>query len=202
VGDYSKAIDGLTDNEQYYVLVVDSNHIKLIGKKPIDLDNTYVNTGAQHTLTPMEVKQFTAGSDVNADTDTFTITGHGFTNGETVIYSSLDNDLIGGLEDMTQYTVVFIDANSFKLNDSTGALVNITSTSSGVQAFIYPDSTHAMTFTASGTTVVNSNSDTIAVNATNLKTGDVVFYTVDPLKTTTITMDYKYGFQAGGSGSW
>jgi len=195
VGDYSTAIDGLTNGEQYYVIVLDADHIELVGKAPIDIDNGNVNDGSQQSLTPMEVKDFVPSSSLNADTDTFTISGHGFIAGEVIVYSALQNDLIGGLSDMTQYTVFNVVGNTFQLKDSDGNLVDITSVPSGSdnQAFVYPDSANAKIISVSDDNVINSNDDTIYIPNHGFETGDLILYTVDPTKTTNISVNYKYG---------
>jgi hypothetical protein len=195
VGDYSTAIDGLTNGEQYYVIVLDADHIELVGKAPIDIDNGNVNDGSQQSLTPMEVKNFVPSGSLNADTDTFTISGHGFTAGEVIIYSSLQNDVIGGLSDMTQYTVFNVVGDTFQLKDSDGNLVDITSVPSGSdnQAFVYPDSANAKIIAVSDDNVINSNDDTIYIPNHGFETGDLILYTVDPTKTTNISVNYKYG---------
>ena len=79
----SKAIDGLTDGNQYYVIVIDANTIRLVSTKPIDISNSGVRSGSTHTLTPLGTLTFSpTTTSVNVDTNTFYISGHGFTNGQ------------------------------------------------------------------------------------------------------------------------
>ena len=95
------AIGGLEDGKEYYVIVVDADHIMLTQGQPIDLDNGPVNAGAQHTLAKALTAEF-ALSGVNTTADTITLAGHGFTAGQKVTYaaygdSPIDNDRWRGL---------------------------------------------------------------------------------------------------------
>jgi len=94
-----------------------------------DITNDYKLTPTQTT--------FNGATAVNAVTDAFTIVGHGFTNGEKVIYDPNGNAPIQGLDDEQQYYVNLIDEDNFKLtfDDSLDFNVNIIAASTGTHIF-------------------------------------------------------------------
>ena len=64
---------------------------------------------------------FDAATDLNIETGIFTITGHGFTNLQKVIYDNNGNTSIGGLNNEQTYYIKIIDENEFTLtNDDSG----------------------------------------------------------------------------------
>ena len=94
-----------------------------------DITNDYKLTPTQTT--------FDGATAVNAITDAFTIVGHGFTNGEKVIYDPNGNAPIQGLDDEQQYYVNLIDEDTFKLtfDDSLDFDVNVIAASTGTHIF-------------------------------------------------------------------
>jgi hypothetical protein len=94
-----------------------------------DITNDFKTTPTQTT--------FNGATAVNAITDAFTIVGHGFTNGEKVIYDPNGNAPIQGLDDEQQYYVNLIDEDNFKLtfDDSLDFDVNIIAASTGTHIF-------------------------------------------------------------------
>ena len=82
-------------------------------------------------------KDFNAATAVNTVAETLTITNHGFTNGDPVVYNG-DEDaqpqrIIGGLVNDNQYYVGYIDANTIQLyeDDSLALLVDLQDTGGG-----------------------------------------------------------------------
>ena len=76
---------------------------------------------------------------INTYTDIITIQNHGYNSGEQLIYSS--NGLsIGGLSTSTNYYVIKIDNNQFRVSISTSLTnyVGLTSVGSGYHSFNYP----------------------------------------------------------------
>lgn len=69
-------------------------------------------------------KTFLHDSITDAD-DTITITGHGFANGDVVVYNE-GSSALANLVDGTKYFVVYVDANKFKLSASNPTLGNVT----------------------------------------------------------------------------
>ena len=72
-----------------------------------DITNTFIPTPTTNT--------FNAATDIDLSTSIFTITGHGFTNGEKLIYDSNGNLSIGGLDDEQTYYANVLDENTFSL---------------------------------------------------------------------------------------
>jgi len=72
-----------------------------------DVTNSYKPAPTEQT--------FDASADVNAGTSIFTITGHGYTNGQKVIYDPDGNTPIGGLDPEQTYYIKLIDENEFTL---------------------------------------------------------------------------------------
>jgi len=70
-----------------------------------------------------------APADVNITTETITIVGHGFANGEHVMYwFSTGGTVIGGLTNLTCYFIVGATADTFQLSlTQGGAAINLTS---------------------------------------------------------------------------
>ena len=116
--------------------------VKTIINDPLDLpDPTEVSSAGDITndykTTPTETT-FNAATAVNADTDVITLVGHGFTNGQKVIYDPNGNTPIQGLDDEQQYYINLISEDEFKLtfDDSLEFDVNIISSSTGTHKFL------------------------------------------------------------------
>jgi hypothetical protein len=95
-----------------------------------DITNDYKTNPTETT--------FNAATAVNATTDTFTIVGHGLTNGLKVIYDTDGNTAIQGLDQEQTYYVDLIDEDNFKLtfDDSLEFPVNVISASTGTHKFL------------------------------------------------------------------
>ena len=78
-------------------------------------------------------------TDVNTTAETLTVTGHGFSTGEAVIYkepTTTSSSTVGGLSEGTTYYVIKVDTNTIKLatnsaNATAGTAINLTATGSG-----------------------------------------------------------------------
>ena len=88
-------------------------------------------------------EEFTAtAANVNILDDSITITGHQFSNQDSVIYRGDEQDVpqrvIGGLVNGNQYYVVYVDANTIKLSEDESLLnvVDLTSVTTGINTFI------------------------------------------------------------------
>jgi hypothetical protein len=95
-----------------------------------DITNNYKTTPTETT--------FNAATAVNATTNIITIVGHGFTNGQKVIYDPNGNNVIQGLDDEQQYYVKLLSEDEFTLafDDSLDFDVNIIATSTGTHKFL------------------------------------------------------------------
>lgn len=116
---------------------------------------TYANAAAVVTAYQNATsKTFNGGTAVNVTTDLFTITNHGFVTGQKVLYGIGGGTVITGLTDATDYYVIKVSANTFKLattlvNAIAGTAINITVVGVGA----------AHTLKASGFTATLSSSN-------------------------------------------
>ena len=87
--------------------------------------------------TPTETL-FNGATAVNSVTDVITLVGHGFVNGQKVIYDPNGNAPIKGLDDEQQYYINLISEDEFKLtfDDSLEFPVNIIEPSTGTHKFL------------------------------------------------------------------
>ena len=111
---------------------------------------------------PPTVKQFDATSNVDTANDVININNHFYSTGTRVIYNNAGGSNIGGLTHNTDYFVVMIDNNNFKLAPTLADalagsnLVTGLSTQSGLQEFISANLSGEVTGT--GTIEVTSGS--------------------------------------------
>jgi len=97
-----------------------------------DLTSTYKTSLPGYLST-----SFNAATDVNTVTNVFTITSHGFLNGDAVVYDSNGGTDISPLFSGEQFYIGFLTGNTFKLfyDDSLTREVDIISVGSGTQYF-------------------------------------------------------------------
>ena len=90
-----------------------------------------------------EEREFDPSTAINTTNDSITILSHGFVNGLSVIYNSIDGDPIGGLVNGRTYYVSVVDSNTFKLRPSydSQVFVNLSSTGSGTPHSFTPAKT-------------------------------------------------------------
>jgi hypothetical protein len=95
-----------------------------------DITNSYKPTPTETT--------FDASTDVNPTTNIFTIIGHGFTNGQKIIYINDGGAIVGGLDPEQTYYVKIINDDEFTLafDDSLDFDVSIFSVGVGTQKFL------------------------------------------------------------------
>ena len=131
---------------------------------------------------PPTIKQFDSDANVNTSDDVININNHFYSTGTRVIYNANGNTDIGGLTDNTDYYIVMIDNNNFKLAptlqdalDSTNLITGLTK-QSGLQEFISANLSGEVTGT--GTIEVTSGSRrVIGTNAAFerfFKIGDII----------------------------
>jgi hypothetical protein len=119
--------------------------------------------------------------------------GHGFAVGTPidVTYESLADsgaNPIGGLTNEGQYKLIALDANTFKLQDENGNDITLTDPGGpATQALAYIGKVKSF----NPTTAVNSTSDTIALDATDLKNGDPLIYNTDPNLSKTLSTAFN-----------
>jgi hypothetical protein len=120
------AIGGLTSNTKYFVIRVDSATIRLASsaanataKTALTLTTSALSDSSQQSLRRVEssssaMSKGFVDSAVNFTTNQITLTGHGFADGQEVVYSTSGVNL-GGLKTGESYFVQRIDADSFAL---------------------------------------------------------------------------------------
>ena len=164
---------GFTNNSIYYPEIVNSKTIKLYtsvsdlnagtGVVPLNANTQGIHKfkKARLTKTLRAVKVLDGGSGftnrklivdpvgVNTISDTINFNGHGFNDGDAVVYST-DGTVISGLTTAHQYHVIKVDNNSFRLasagvggtitsNFTRKNYVSLASSGVGYQNFSYPD---------------------------------------------------------------
>jgi hypothetical protein len=137
--DGPQSIGALVDGENYQVELIDNDTFGLKsadGTASIDLTDT--SAWGTHSFVAEQIPQsFTPSSgEVNCDENVFTVTNHGFIDGEKILYDAVGNEPIAGLTEGIEYEVEWIDADHFKLIDP----LSITSLSfdPNVSAFLFP----------------------------------------------------------------
>ena len=95
-----------------------------------DITNDFKTNASEST--------FNAATDVNTVADVFTITGHGFTNLQKVVYDPDNNPPIQGLDAEQTYYVKVVNDDEFTLcfDESGDFAVNIIATSTGTHKFL------------------------------------------------------------------
>jgi len=117
-------------------------------------------------ITVISIKSNTFGTaDVNTGTDTITIVGHGYTNGQKVTFTSTGT-LPSGLVAATTYFIINATANTFQVSLTLGgSAVDITSTGAGTHTIKL---SHEL-LTGRVITITGSNS-TPSINGTHIVT--------------------------------
>ncbi|NEU80298.1 DUF4347 domain-containing protein [Nostoc sp. UIC 10630] len=190
------AIGGLVSGQTYKVIVIDENTLKLTQGDTIPLNasrSVGVNPDATQTLNRRNIVSFDPATNVNAATNTITIAGHQFTNGQEVDYwlGNEDAEQISGLSNQDTYAVVNVNGNSFQLavlDDTLPGATNQTVILNGKTYYILdlelPSKTNSVfSFDPTGTTLVPANTtidsttdEIIFSSANSFSTGQKVRY--------------------------
>lgn len=124
------AIGGLTNSTTYFIDLISSTQFGLkatVGGARINLTD-YGATGTSHSLSYNRPR---------ANANTISITTHGLTNGDQVIYDDVGGTAIGGLTDQATYYVLDALTNSFRLStEQNGTPINLTSAGVGTHTFV------------------------------------------------------------------
>lgn len=127
------AIPGLVNTTQYFVRVIDQSIIKLATDAGL---NNIVDITSP-AVWPATGTHSLVVTSLDFASDTFTLPGHGFLQGELVEYDSRGQTPINGLTTATPYYVIFVNGDNVKLattpeNAITGTAVDITGTPTAV----------------------------------------------------------------------
>jgi hypothetical protein len=195
-------VGGLTPGSTYFIIKRDNSIVRLASTAanaaatpPVAVNLTSVGTGTQ-TLTVTAL---------NLTTDTITIPGHGFLQGELVQYDSQGQTVITGLTTATPYYIIFVNGDNIKLattpeNAIAGTAINLTVAGVGTHKLTSlsktPDGTYeiatvpsatSFTATARGTvplivktfnprSTVDPNLETFKIPSHGFLTGTAVTY--------------------------
>lgn len=184
----------------YYVINVSPSCFKLAATEmlataavPTAIDLTSAGTGTQ-TFQRNIVFDGSATTVVNIADETITFTNpHLLNSGDNVTYIQ-GTTAIGGLTTAKQYWVIVISPNIIKLAESFTNAMAGTPVSINLSA-VGTGTTHTLrkiiTFDTTGSPVIDLVNEEIQLPLHNLKTGDLVLYTVD-------TLGYAAGTALGG----
>lgn len=153
------ATNGITVGTTYYViasgLVTGAFKISTsVGGSALDI--TAATTGTVRDVSVTGVSGLTRGTNyVAATDDTFTLSAHGLSNGDTIVFSSLGDAVGTGLTINTIYYIISSAANTFEISTSSGGVkVDITTAgtciggtadAAGTNGFVFTNSTSAST---------------------------------------------------------
>ncbi|MEZ6090109.1 MAG: hypothetical protein R3C05_19195 [Pirellulaceae bacterium] len=142
----------------------------------LGFDNVDIKAEVDGVITAAGIatdKPFTL-TNVSAASDTITIAGHGFTDGEKVTYTSTSGTSIGGLSSGRDYYVRVIDANTIALQS--GLAIDLEN------AEVDPTATHSLRrrtatqFDAADPANISLVNDTLRIQAHGLSAGDEIYY--------------------------
>jgi len=89
------------------------------------------------TLTGSTQKTFNAATAVNISTGVFTVSSHGFSNGDPVTYVSTPNVALGGLLNGSVYYIVYLTSSTFQLSSTynLSSIITLTASATGTHSF-------------------------------------------------------------------
>jgi hypothetical protein len=179
-------IGGLTSGENYYVVYVDANTIKLATSVGNALSGTAISlTSVPSTNTSQffyineKLTSFTSNTtNVSTSNNTITLTSHDMTTGQNIRYIGATN--IGGLTSGTDYYVINVDTNTIKLattpaNALSGTNITLSSAPDSDETQYFHRLLQQKSFTANSSNVSTDN-NTITLTGHSLHNGDIVRY--------------------------
>ena len=158
--DGGTAVGKLTPQNEYYVIRVSDNLLKLSSTRDFALAGTAVDltagaTGTHSLMSDTVVMLFDGGRNapvVDLTANTIELIGHGFIGGETVTYSNGDGNAIGGLTTGGKYTVVRVDDDHIKLATTNQAAPGATAGTTTVTVGNQSQTVYIFDLTAGATT--------------------------------------------------
>jgi hypothetical protein len=195
------AVGGLTSGSTYFIIKRDSSIVRLASSAA----NATAGTAVNLTSTPVSGTHTLTVTALNLSTDTITIPGHGFLQGELIQYDSQGQTAITGLTTATPYYIIFVNGDNIKLattpeNAIAGTAINLTAAGVGTHKLTSlsktPDGTYeiatvpnatSFTATARGTvplivktfnprSTVDPNLETFKIPSHGFLTGTAVTY--------------------------
>ncbi|MFO0942485.1 MAG: hypothetical protein U0930_17240 [Pirellulales bacterium] len=178
---------GLTDGQDYFVIVIDEHNLAFSATRTdalsgtrLQLTSAYFNNDNQHFVSSTVATDFDATrSDYVVDpvNNTIQILGHGLTNGTKVLYQTGGGNPIGGLQDGQEYfvrvdstdsTKIRLTTDSNAVNSNAVAFITLTRTATT------PTGDHVFTVIPGD---VEPTTDSIFLPNHDLADGDLVRYT-------------------------
>jgi hypothetical protein len=199
------AIGGLTSGTTYFIIKRDNSIVRLASSAANAAASPAVAVNL--TTTPVSGTHTLTVTALNLTTDTITIPGHGFLQGELVQYDTQGQTAITGLTTATPYYIIFVNGDNIKLattpeNAIAGTAINLTLAGVGTHKLTSlsktPDGTYeiatvpnatSFTATARGTvplivktfnprSTVDPNNETFKIPSHGFLTGTAVTYSV------------------------
>jgi hypothetical protein len=197
------SIGGLTSGTTYFIIKRDNSIVRLASSAANAAANPAVAVNL--TTTPVSGTHTLTVTALNLATDTITIPGHGFLQGELIQYDSQGQTAITGLTTATPYYIIFVNGDNIKLattpeNAVAGTAINLTAAGVGTHKITSlsktPDGTYeiatvpsatSFTATARGTvpsivkvfnprSTVDLNLETFKIPSHGFLTGTAVTY--------------------------
>ena len=173
-------IGGLVNGSSYEVVVLDADNFKLNDLSGNLVDLVLEASSGTHSISykSTTLSFVPSDEDTDFDLDTIALSGHGFTGGEIITYSSNGNDAVGGLVDGGQYEVVVLDEDSIGLKSIVTSTIDIQKDSegnvhSGTHGLDYTGDTLTVD-TASG--VIDYTGNTITITDHGCSGGETFTY--------------------------
>ena len=139
-------ISGLTDGDLYYIIRVDDDNFKLATTSANASAGTAIDisagSGIGHCIYGVD-KTFEP-SDINVSNNTITISAHGYSTGDVVLYQyEGSGSSIGGLTQLKTYYVIEVNSTTIQLansftNAQAGTAIDLTGAGTGTQTFSRP----------------------------------------------------------------
>ena len=185
----AEPISGLQHGQQYRIVEVLADALKLAHAMELDLDLPYGGNSSLQSIEILDLKTFDPTSDVTENQ--FMINEHGFSTGQKVQYLAMVDtatdettqpEPIGGLFDQTWYYVIPVDNNHFKLASSSADAedeVAIDLVDQGVgesQGFAYVSGIREF----NPVDVLDVSTNTLSIDTAGISSGDRLIYDVDP----------------------
>ncbi|MDA9857949.1 hypothetical protein N9D23_07495, partial [Rubripirellula sp.] len=208
--DSTEPISPLVHDQNYVIVEVLDNAIKLANILEMDLELPVVDNNTTQSLNVLSTLPFKLSQNVDFDSNEFSIPGNGFETGEPIQYlaiSDSDSDAttyqqIGGLYDQEKYFVIAKSGDVFQLALSyedalNGEAIDITDPQDSAtdpigqdQAFAYISSTK----TFNPQLDLDPNNNTFAIDTSGIETGSRLIYETDLAFTSAETLSTNHTF--------
>lgn len=187
--DAAEPISGLQHGQQYRIVEVLTNALKLAHAMEIDLELPYGANSSLQSIEVLDLKTFDPVSDVTGNQ--FAISEHGFSAGQKVQYLAMVDtaadetsqpEPIGGLFDQTWYYVISVDNDHFKLaatpTDAANAIeIDLVDQGAGEsQGFAFVSEIREF----NPVDALDASTNTVSIDTAGISSGDRLIYDVDP----------------------